>query len=402
MKFIDVSQLSYPPMKEVAGKMRELSKNGEKPKTAIKGGVWIIREGITPVELYCYLNARFGPPNGIQMLFRSDDSDNLIHWHYTINYKGDVLEIMCMTFRLEIIHSIEFDSPSEAKKEFIKNLKKDFSSYGKNIFEFRKKIEKWQLFTNPFFRIKSVIEHQLVKLEALKIEELEALSYPKSAKDLENLKDRMNHAGELYTEATALGLNIRMLAPVYAESFINLIIFLLAEDDIKNDKRLYDSIVRQQIDIRIKGLHRNCKGFYQAIDYNNIDACKEFHTLMNNRNDLLHGNVDPKKLAYETVYFDGKIPLFTDYRDFSFYSWEASIRNVTPKLAIGDYQVVQNLIAYILICLEDDTRAEVSRFLETKDPGWNEATKRPGVLFPSHMVDMFPKFEDEVFNKRVY
>jgi hypothetical protein len=401
MKSIDVSQLSYPSMKEVAGNMSQLSQNGEKPKTAMKGGIWVIREGITPVELYCYLNARFGPPNGMQMLFRSDDSDNLIHWHYTFNYKGETIEIMCMTFRLEIMHSIEFDSPTYAKVEFIKDLKKDFSTYGKSISKFRNKIEKWQLFINPFFRIKSVIEHQLEKLEALKIEELEPLSYPSSAEDLEKLKDRMGHAGELYTEATALGLNIRMLAPVYAESFINLIIFLLAEDDIKTDKRMYDSIVRQQIDIRIKGLHRNCKGFFQAVDYNNTEACKAFHTLMNNRNDLLHGNVDPKKLAYETVYFDGKIPLFNDYRNFSFYSWEASIRNVTPELAIGDYQVVQNLIAYILICLEDNIRAEVCRFLETKDPGWNESTKRPGVLFPSHLVDMFPKFEDEEFNKRV-
>lgn len=401
MKSIDISQLSYPSMKAVAGEMSALAKGGKKPKTAMTGGIWVIREGITPVELYCYLNARFGSANGMQMLFRSDDSDNLIHWHYTLKYKGETLEIMCMTFRLDIMHSIEFDDNSIAKSEFIKDIKKDFAKYGKSISEFRKRIEKWQLFINPFFRIKSVIEHQLNKLESLKIEELEPLSYPKSADDLENLKDRMAHAGELYTEATALGLNIRMLAPVYAESFVNLLIFLLAEDDIKSDKRMYDSIVRQQIDIRVKGLHRHCKGFFQAIDYNNVDACKEFHTLMNNRNDLLHGNVDPKKLSYETVYFDGKIPLFNDYRNFSFYSWEASIRNVTPELAISDYQVVQNLIAYILVCLEDSTREVVLRFLDTKDPGWNESTKRLGILFPSHMVDMFPKFDDEEFNKRV-
>lgn len=395
-----MEQLSFPSSKDVAVRMADIADRGDRPKTARKGGVWVIREEISPVDLYCYLNARFGRPNGLQMLLRNDDSDNLIHWHYTLDYEEETLEIMCFTFRIEVIHSIEFENSSSAKKDFIKRIKDDSSSYRKEITKFKHGLEKWQLFVNPFFRLKSVIEHQLVKLEALKIEELEPLSYPKSEQDLENLKGRIANVGELYTEATALGLNIRMLAPVYAESFINLLIFLLSEEDIKSDRRMYDSLLRQQIDIRIKGLHRHCKGFFQAVDYNNVDACKEFHNLMNNRNDLLHGNVDPKKLAFETVYFDEKIPLFTDYRDFSFYSWEAAIRNVTPELAINDYQIVQNLIAYVLICLKDDIRKEVYSFLNTKDPGWNEKTKRPGILFPSHLVDMFPKFEDEEFGSR--
>lgn len=401
MQKIDIQKFTCPPFKEALDEMRGMSKAGKKPVTATRGGVWVIREGLTPVDLYCYLNARFGRPNGFQMALRKDDSDNLIHWHYTLKYGEDRLDIMCMTFRVDIMHSFEFSDSLNAKKEFLKDIKNDFSNYGNNISEFRKTLEKWSLFVNPFFRIKSVIEQQLTKLEQLNVGELEPLSYPSSSEDLDRLKDKIGIAGKIYTEATALGLNIRMLAPVYAESFINLLIFLLADADIKNDKRMYDSVVRQQIDIRIKGLHRHCRGFFQPVDYNNVEACKEFHTLMNNRNDLLHGNIDPKKLVFETVYFDGRIPLFNDYRNFSFYSYEASIRNVTPDLATGDYQIVQDLIAYILVCLEDKIREEVMRFMETKDPGWNEADKRPGVLFPDHMVDMFPKFEDEEFNKRV-
>ena len=157
---------------------------------------------------------------------------------------------------------------------------------------------------------------------------------------------------------------------------------------------MYDSVVRQQIDIRVKGLHRHCKGFYQAVDYT-TDACKAFHTLMNSRNDLLHGNIDPRSLVYETVYFERRIPLFNSFRDFGFYSWEASIRNVTPDLAIADYQVVQDFIAYVLICLHDRFRKEVLMFMECKDPGWNEASGRLGILFPGHMVDIFPGPRDE-------
>ena len=36
---------------------------------------------------------------------------------------------------------------------------------------------------------------------------------------------------------------------------------------------------------------------------------KNFHTLMNGRNDFLHGNVDPTKLKFDSVFFDyGTIP----------------------------------------------------------------------------------------------
>lgn len=395
MSKLDIGKLRRPPFDEAANLLLQRSTTDEDKKQERKGGRWVIREGIKPVELYCYLNARFGIPNGVQMMFRKDDSDNLIHWHYTLTYEDEVLEIISLTFRLEIWHSETFqDSPAE-KAKFIYAIKNDFSNYGKEIGEFRKKIEKWHMFVNPYFRIKRVIEHQLYKLESLDLEKIEPLPYNVAGMDTQKTKEQAKLLSDSYTEATALGLSIRMLAPVFAEAFVNLLIFLLAEDDVKNDKRVYESVVRQQIDLRIKNLHRNCTGFYQAVDYNNVDACKVFHTLMNGRNDLLHGNIEPNKLAYETVYFDGKIPLFNDYRDFSFFSWEASIRNVRPDAAINDYQVVQNLISHILICLKDDIRKEVLMFMDTKDPGWNEKTKRPGILFPGHMVDIFPDMNDQ-------
>lgn len=49
----------------------KLPKNGE---------MWEFTNEIKPLDLYCYLYAKYGPPNGIQNFLRSDDSDNLIHW----------------------------------------------------------------------------------------------------------------------------------------------------------------------------------------------------------------------------------------------------------------------------------------------------------------------------------
>ncbi|MCW9705610.1 hypothetical protein [Fodinibius salsisoli] len=394
-----IKNLEYSPLEENIKEFTDRPKTQNTLSDKESGTLWIIREGIQPVDLYCYLYGRFGPPNGFQMILRSDDSDNLIHWHYTLKYKGSRMDIMCMTFRLEIMHHIQLQNPDTAKKRFITKLKDDFSNHHKKISKIRNQIEKWKLFVNPFYRIKSVIEHQLEKLDSLALEENDHPPHPHNPEQLEEWKEKTRETGKLYTEAISLGLNIRMLAPIYAESFINLLIFLLAKQNIKNDKRLYESIIRQQIDIRVKTLHQYCNGFYQPVDYNNVEICKEFHSLMNNRNDLLHGNIDPTKSFYDTVYFDGKIPLFTKFRDFSFYSWEASIKNVTPDLAIKDYQTVQNFLSYLLVCLEKDAAKIVKDFMNTKDPGWNVGDGRPGILFPSHMVDMVPEFKGEDVRK---
>lgn len=46
--------------------------------------IWEFTNEIKPLDLYCYLYAKFGPPNGIQNFLRADDSDNLIHWEWTL------------------------------------------------------------------------------------------------------------------------------------------------------------------------------------------------------------------------------------------------------------------------------------------------------------------------------
>jgi hypothetical protein len=44
----------------------------------------IVRSRLKPVDIYCYLKARFGEPNGFQNFLRRDDSDNWIHWDYSL------------------------------------------------------------------------------------------------------------------------------------------------------------------------------------------------------------------------------------------------------------------------------------------------------------------------------
>src|SRR5438034_7671325 len=76
-----------------------MMRDGQWPKG---GGTIELRNEVRPVDLYCYLGARFGPPNGFQNFLRKDDSDNLIHWEWTLRHPRGVVLFQGMNFRTEV------------------------------------------------------------------------------------------------------------------------------------------------------------------------------------------------------------------------------------------------------------------------------------------------------------
>src|ERR1039458_5233170 len=58
---------------------------------------WILQDVISPLDLYVYLRARFGKPNGFQMALKNQSSDNYVHWHWTLQYEDQVFHIMGLT-----------------------------------------------------------------------------------------------------------------------------------------------------------------------------------------------------------------------------------------------------------------------------------------------------------------
>lgn len=76
--------------------IEEKRQSGRKRKSRItgRGSGLIIRTHLTPLDVYCYLNARFGEPNGFQNFLRKDDSDNFIHWEYHVEAHRVDIHIM--------------------------------------------------------------------------------------------------------------------------------------------------------------------------------------------------------------------------------------------------------------------------------------------------------------------
>lgn len=360
----------------------------EAPKSSPsgQGTKWEITTGIRPVDLYVYLKARFGEPNGITTLAKDhEDSDNMIHWHYSLRSELGRIDFLCWSFRLEIIHTFEMMSADAS--ELLLEIKQDFGRMAQSMKTIRQGLEKWKMFLNPYMRLKIMIENQLQELEDLKLETVNEPQQPRTPQEAETFEEIFEEAANKYTKASQLCLSVRMLAPVWAESFINLLLFILVRPDIRKDSRLYDSILRQNIDVRIRSIHINCVEFASLIPYDEWDICKKFHTMMNGRNDLLHGNVDPKLATFHELYFENKTPLFIEYKDFSFFSYKASLLNATPEQALEDYQTVQDLAAHILLCLSEQIREDVRRLLFARHLGWDEGRQRVGILFPDHMSD---------------
>ena len=102
------------------------------------GGIWQIGNELKPANLYCYLQARFGNPNGLQNIFRKDDSDNLIHWEWALAHKNGLILIMGMNMRSEVHLVGDWDFKNYSKEQFVEYIKRDFATYGKQMAAFRK------------------------------------------------------------------------------------------------------------------------------------------------------------------------------------------------------------------------------------------------------------------------
>lgn len=386
---IDINKLVYLDQRIVINEFQQKTSLVKQDKDYT---LWVDINNIKPVDLYCYLQARFGKPNGIQSLFRNYDSDNLIHWDYTLDYEGYRITIMCMTYRLEIHKSIDFPDQKYAKDQFILDLKNDFKNYGKQISSFRSRIETWHLFINPFKRVKNAIESNLDELEKLDIENIK---YPNFKNINKRTRKEMALVGEKFSKANTLGINISLTLPIYAESFINFLIFTLAKVNIYQSKSDYDSFIRSPINERVKNLHLKCKGFHSPVDYSNNESCKEFQSVMNIRNEMLHGNVNPSSNHFDTVYFDDRTPLFAKFTNLAFDSYLASQTGIEFSTLLKRYQSIQNFITYVLTCLEIPVARQILDMLNEPYPGWNPKKKILGKLFSDKAVD----FQIDIGNK---
>lgn len=348
---------------------------------------WTLKNELKPIDLYCYLFARFGPPNGVQNFLRGDHSDNLIHWEWALRAQGRVMLIQGQNFRTEIWLSGK-EPPSDEREVLISSIRETFPTYGSDMGKVRKALEHWIEFVNPYQRIRRAIESLSKELELLNVGE--DLEDKKDLRDYESpqawAEDWKRQASK-FSRATGLCFGVRSMLPVMAEAFVNLLLYLLMKPALKKDDRLRENLIRQPIDVRIKSLSHNCIGFKTDIDYSN-EACRCYHSLVNERNDLLHGNVVVDKLKFNEVYFNGRVPVFQTYSTMWERAFGVTQKSVGLELFKQERESVERLVEYIMSCIDDARQDQIRMFIERHELGMCIDDGRLGVLFSGQFVDM--------------
>lgn len=347
---------------------------------------WEFTDELKPLDLYCYLHAKYGPPNGIQNFLRNDDSDNLIHWEWALVNDDGLLLIQEHNFRTEV-QTFKKLGIGLTREDFVKQIKGDFKNYGKKSKDVRLGLEKWTHFLNPYHRIESVLDSHIKTLRDLDLDPVrDRHPHPASYEDIANFAKSWTPIADKYTQALGLAFGVRAMLPVLAESFVNFLIFALARPEIKGNKRLFGEVMRRPIDVRVQTLHLNCVGFTAPVDYSD-QRCKDFHTLMNERNDMLHGNVDVERLSFEEIHFNGKVPVFTSYGSIWDKTIGLEVRAVRLSQIEHDRATVNNFKNYILGIIDDRVRSSIEQMLGSRQLGYDSKRKILGLLLPNHMVD---------------
>jgi len=351
-------------------------------------GVWTIRDEVSAADLYVYLYAKFGPPNGIQNLLRNDDSDNLIHWDWTLHHNQGLLIFLGMSLRTEVHFVGGWDFQKLERDQLIRFIKGDFAKYGKEMSKLRREVlEDWETFLNPYQNLRASINDMRKQLDELGIDhDRDRFEDPELPSDYKKLAATITRLGERYTRAYGLATSLRILAPILAESFVNLLMFVLLKSDIKENERLREAAIREQIDIKVQSLHIKCNGFTEKVDWS-APACRAYNTVVNERNDNLHGNIVVPKLKTGEVYFHGTVPVFKKYSSFWGQTFATSLHACGYAELEDTLQAVDDFISYVLGCLKPDVRKAIEFVMERKELGRNLKTGRVGVLLPDHIVD---------------
>lgn len=342
---------------------------------------------LSPVTLYCYLKTRFGEPNGEMMAFRTKGSDNIVQWHYKLTSNGFILDIWGTNAGLQFVAHGMTSVPSEEWSQVYKELKADFAATGPKMGAVRNSLEKWMQFVNPFRRL----EHAVYRFESeLKAIELVPPQWPPAESAVEEYLESLARYSDAAMRARIAGFCLRLLAPIYAESFVNFILYFFRNNALASSDEQYRKVVELNINERVLSLPSNCKGFAVSLDLN-ANEFREFLRMMNYRNELVHGNCDPSRLKVGDVLFDGTIPLWQQDGSTTMRLLQHSMQYVGKDDALKDVETARSFIRWILGSMEPAFAKQLRQLMASEYPGLRGDTKQAGILLSNTVCESYLK-----------
>ncbi len=355
-----------------------------------------IRTHLKPIDLYSYLKARFGQPNGTNTLLFPQDSSNLIHWDYFI--KAGDSDVLIHGLTREVHIYVKEDISDAEWHAFLKSMKNEFSIFGKEKSITAKEFQKWHIFQNKYAALADICAdlHSDIKEEISR--EFSVNPIPGGGILEEEVKNRLepaaNRANLIYGKCTQL----RLLMPILAESYINLTVMILSTPRNRGDQNFWKRYRETSFHEKLKKLHTFCSGFVGPLDVK-TDACKEFMRIRSGRNDDLHGNHMPETNFVERVYFDNNIPLYEAPGDVIQMFWKSMERLINPSQAIKDYEATLMFLIEIKNALKEHLHPHFDLMINEAYPGYDMHRKILGKLFPEHIPYFMmqgARFDDEL------
>lgn len=189
-----------------------------------------VRQHLSPVDMYCYLKARFGDPNGIQNLLRSDDSGNWIHWDFNLKVANEDIYI-CGTYR-EVHFWLSETLTDDNWRDFVLKVKSDYERVGKEKSAVLNSLEKWAVFPNKFVDVATIcadLHGEIVD----SIKRLSPYRFPSfSSKEISQQQTNIRkQLAKRYLKLYRNCLELSLITPVLAEAFINMAILILCKQE---------------------------------------------------------------------------------------------------------------------------------------------------------------------------
>jgi hypothetical protein len=341
-----------------------------------------VRVHLRPVDVYAYLKARFGEPNGFQNILRRDDSDNLVHWDFFL-WAGDNVIYLAGSSRETMIMTTEALSDLQWK-QLIEAIKADFSRFAKEKSAVLRSFEKYVVFQNKYVALASLCaELHASIVDMPPAAELVPLHGEQG--DTKSFEEVMAQRSRRLTQLYGDCLKLRLLMPVMAEAYINMIILIFCRDAIRNDRTAYEAFLRTTIPERLELLSVNCDGFARAVD-KTVGGWDDFMRVVSRRNFELHGNVDPIKEQIEVVYFEGRRPLFVHPGHSIHLQFERTEKAADAAALLDEYVDLHGFLANVAQCMTKRHKAFFEQVIGDAYPGYELFKRRATRLFPDHYV----------------
>jgi len=237
-KSLDIASWRKTTPKEMAGFYKSKG-TGKKKRTPNRSGFLVVRTRLRPADIYAYLRARFGTPNGFQNLFRRDDSDNWIHWDFNLK-AGDVDVYIAGTSR-DIHFMIGEKMTDEDWRDLIVGLKADFGRLGREKSAMMRSFEKFVVFQNKYVTLADLcaeMHESITNMPPAQTTLPDVTTKRSLKKYTADIKRLSKRATDLYGDC----LKLRLLTPIMAEAFINMVILVFCKDEVRNDAVRYAAL----------------------------------------------------------------------------------------------------------------------------------------------------------------